>query len=81
MIVTVNVNDDKGIPVSGASVAAELLLEGMFFSSLSGTTDLSGAAVFKINNAPSGSYSITIIDVSAAGLIWDDITPDNNFTK
>ncbi len=81
MIVTVTVTDENGILLSGASVSADLLLDETFYKSLSGITDTSGSVAFKINNAPSGSYSLEINGIYAAGLTWDGITPYNSFTK
>lgn len=73
--------DDLGNPVGGASVSITLNHDSG--SSWSGTavTDSSGKAYFKLNNAPSGCYTTTVTDVSAANLTWNGTTPVNSFCK
>lgn len=79
--VTINVVDDGGQPVDGASVSTDLDLDGGSYSSKSGTTGPDGSVTFKFTNAPAGCYDTAITDVTAAGLLWDDITPSNGFAK
>jgi subtilisin family serine protease len=80
--VTISLLDDLGGPVAGASVSAALYLNGALDTSWTGTTGADGAATFQRKNAPSGTYTTEIIAVSAAGLSWDGVTPEENgFTK
>lgn len=73
--------DNFGNPVEGASVSITLNHDSGSSWSGTGVTDSSGKAAFKLNRAPSGCYSTTITDVSAANLTWDGTTPANNFCK
>jgi len=75
--VTVSLADDLGSPVAGASVS--LLLEHSSGSSwsFSGTTGTEGTVTFSVLNAPSGCYTTTVTDVTAAGLTWDAEDPGN----
>ncbi len=63
--------------VVGASVSIEVYLDGGSSPYFSGTitTDTSGVAKFTIVNAPNGTYSTIVTDVSAAGYTWDDAFP------
>ncbi len=46
------------------------------------TTDASGEVSLGVKNAPSGTYSTTVTNVtSTGGLTWDGTTPPNSFTK
>ena len=44
-------------------------------------TDASGAAVFAWNNAPEGEYYTEVVEIVADPLIWDGVTPPNDFSK
>ena len=68
-------------PADGASVSIDLLLNSSFYGSATGTTGTDGTVTFKATNAPSGTYTTTVTDVTAEGLTWDDETPENSFTK
>jgi hypothetical protein len=37
--------------------------------------------VFKVNNAPSGDYSVDVTDLTNEDLNWNGETPPNSFTK
>ncbi|MGV8106115.1 MAG: S8 family peptidase [Mesotoga sp.] len=69
--------------VVGASVSIEVYLDGGSSPYFSGTitTDTAGVAKFTIVNAPNGTYSTIVTDVSAAGYTWDDAFPDNSYEK
>ncbi|MFH1926558.1 MAG: S8 family serine peptidase [Chloroflexota bacterium] len=79
--ITVALVDDLGSPVSGASVSIDLYLDGSLYASGTGTTGTDGTVTFKVLNAPSGTYTTTVTDLTAAGLTWDGVTPENGFTK
>lgn len=79
--ITVAIVDDLGDPVAGASVSIGLNLNGSLFTSGNGTTGTNGTVLFGLKNAPSGTYTTVINNVTAAGLTWDGVTPPNNFTK
>jgi len=80
--ITVALVDDLGYPVAGASVSTKLdnTTTGQSWTG-SSTTGTDGTATFSLKNAPSGTYTTTVTDVTAAGLTWDGITPENGFTK
>lgn len=77
----VSVIDDFNNPVANASVSIELNRDGSLEATGTGTTGGDGVVIFSYKNAPSGTYSTTITDVTATGLTWDGITPSNEFTK
>lgn len=79
--VAVYLIDDLGNPVANASVSIDLSLNGSPYLSATGTTGTDGKAVFKANNAPSGTYVTTVTAVNATGLTWDGVTPTNEFVK
>ncbi len=79
--ITVSLQDDTGTPVSGASVAIQLFLNGSSYATGSGTTGSTGTFSFTARNAPSGTYSTTVTAVSASGLTWDGSTPSNSYMK
>jgi protocatechuate 3,4-dioxygenase beta subunit len=79
--VTAEVVDTLGNPVAGASVSIHLFLNDSLYLSATGTTGTNGTVSFKVNNAPSGTYTTKVKAVDAAGYIWDGITPSNGHTK
>ncbi|MCH8338800.1 MAG: S8 family peptidase [Chloroflexi bacterium] len=81
LLITVALVDDLGSPVAGASVSIDLNLGGSLLTSGTGTTGTDGTVTFSLKNAPSGCYTTTVTHVAAAGLIWDDGTPENEFCK
>jgi len=81
LLITIELLDDLGNPVSGASVSIDLNLNDSIFRSGTGTTGSSGTITFSLKNAPVGSYSTTVTDVTASGLTWDGSTPLNGFFK
>ena len=81
ILVAVTVSDDGEQPVDGASVSARLIVNGGSFGTKIGTTGPDGSVEFKFTNAPAGCYDTVITHVTAAGLSWDGIYPDNGFAK
>jgi hypothetical protein len=82
LTVTVWVEDDNDVAVSGASVSITLQNKTTGASwNTSGTTGSNGSVGFTLNNAPNGTYETTVMDVSASGLTWDGVTPANSYTK
>lgn len=80
--IVVELIDNLGNPVAGASVSIRLDNTTTVQSwTGAGTTGTDGKVLFKLNAAPSGTYTTTVTNVSANGLEWDGITPDNSFTK
>lgn len=71
--------NDQGGPVAGASVSIELYRDGGLYMAATGSTGTDGTVSFKSNNAPAGSYTTKVTNVSATGLTWDGATPDNSF--
>jgi len=81
LLVTISVLDNLGAAVSGASVSLSLSHTSDEWTGAASTGE-NGAVTFKLRNAPSGSYSTTVTNVSAEGLNWDGSTPsENTFTK
>ena len=78
LLITVALEDDAGNPVAGASVSVEVDCNGNPYSSGTGTTGTDGTVTFKLPNAPSGTYTTTVTDVTATGLTWDGATPEEN---
>jgi hypothetical protein len=67
--------------VADASVSIDVYLEWSLCVSYTGTTGTDGTVTFKKNNAPSGTYTTTVTDVTAGELNWDGVTPENSFSK
>ena len=69
--------------VVGASVSIAVYLNGGSSPYYTGTvtTDTVGVAKFTLVNAPSGTYSTVVTDISAAGYTWDGGYPENSFEK
>jgi serine protease len=81
IVITLTVRDNLDNPVGGASVSIDLYRNSSRVSSGTGTTSSSGILSFIYRNAPSGTYTTTVTNVSADGLTWDGVTPPNSFTK
>jgi len=83
--VTIPLLDDLDGPVAGASVSADLKLivdsSLVLVDSWTGTTGTDGTVTFQRKNAPSGTYTTIVTDVSADPLAWDGLTPPNEFPK
>jgi VCBS repeat-containing protein len=77
--VTVTLLDSAGNPVAGASVSATI--QGPTPGGGTATTDAAGTVSFRITNAAPGTYTTVVTSVTAEGLTWDGITPDNSYTK
>jgi len=73
--------DDTGSPVSGASVSIELSRDGSVIASGTGTTGSDGIVTFSLKNAASGCYTTTVTGIDASGFVWDVKTPTNEFCK
>ena len=81
LLITVALEDDFGYPVADASVSIDTYRDESFYATGTGTTGTDGTLTYKLRNAPSGTYTTTVIDVTAAGLTWDGLTPDNGYEK
>jgi len=75
--VTLLLLDNLDQPVAGASVSATLTRNGSSWN-FAGTTGSNGTVVFTLNNHGSGCYSTVVTAVTASGLAWDGVTPDDN---
>ena len=80
LLIRITVEDGDGNPIGGASVSMMLSNGGSTCTSTA-STGADGSVTFKLGNAPSGSYSTIINDVTAPGFEWDDTTPLNEFSK
>ncbi|MGE5293613.1 MAG: S8 family serine peptidase [Solirubrobacterales bacterium] len=81
LYITIQVEDDLGNPLYGASCMPAIYLNGRIYRAMSGRTNASGSATLRIASAPSGTYQTRISSLTATGLTWDGVTPDNGFTK
>lgn len=81
LYITVRVEDNRGDPVGGASFLSAIYLNERIYGALSGRTDAGGSCVLRISRAPSGMYRIRISSLTATGLTWDGVTPENGFAK
>jgi hypothetical protein len=81
LCIAVALVDNLENPVADASVSIEVYREGSLYVSYTGTTGTDGTVTFKKNNAPSGTYTTTVIEVTAGELIWDGVIPENRFIK
>lgn len=81
LLITVALEDDFGYPVADASVSIETYRDKSFYATGTGTTGTDGTLTYKLRNAPSGTYTTTVTDVTAAELTWDGFSPENSFTK
>lgn len=81
LIIIATLADNLGNPVAGAAVNINIDLNGVFYKTFTGTTATDGKVSFKINNAPSGAYKVTVTNVSASGLVWDGVKTEYTFTK
>ena len=73
--------DDLVDPVAGASVSIELSRDGSVIASGTGTTGTDGTLTFSLKNAAAGDYTTNVTDVTADGLTWDGVTPENGINK
>lgn len=81
LFIDVTVVDDLGAPVSGASIAVSVDLDGAPFGTASATSGSDGQVTFQAKNSPNGCYVTDVTSVSAAGLTFDGTDPLNGFAK
>lgn len=83
LLINVQVVDDFGTALSGASVSVSLTRDGASFGSASATTDEFGEARFVARNAPGGEYVTTVEDIVHGSLAYagPQSTPANSFVK
>jgi hypothetical protein len=82
LLITVALVDNLGGPVANASVSIVTYLDGSIYATGDqGITGMDGRMIFTLPNAPRGTYVTEVDDVTAEGLTWDSITPENSFRK
>lgn len=79
--IAVQLRDNFGDPVGGATVSIDLKLNGAVYASGTGSTGADGTVTFTLRNPPNGTYTTTVTAVVVADLTWDGATPANSFTK
>ena len=79
--ITIKLLDDLGNPVVGAEVSISIEVDGSSFANPTGTTGDDSSVSFYFKNIPPGTYTTTVTAVDAAGLLFDDETPTNSYTK
>lgn len=80
--VTVTIVDDQENAVSGASVSISTQHTSTGQSWVgTGTTGSNGAITFTIKNAPSGTYTTEVTNVSADGYTWDGYRHPTSYVK
>jgi subtilase family serine protease len=77
--ISVSGKDSSGQPVANVSVSIEVDLDGSTYGTATGTTNTNGVASFVARNAPSGTYTTTVINDASSGLTWD--TNYNSYNK
>ena len=77
LLITVALQDNMRNVVGGASVSIDLLRDGSFVASGTGTTGTDGTVTWILKNAESGCYTTAVTNVSAGGLAWDPDDPAN----
>jgi hypothetical protein len=81
--VTVAILNNLGGQPNGASISITMTnsTSGNIWTGTA-TTGTTGTVTFTLKNAPTGSYSTIVDNVTADGLIWEDqSTPDNGISK
>ena len=78
--ITVALEDNLSNPAAAASVSMRVDRNDSFYGSGVGTTGTNRTVTFTAKNAPPGTYTTTVTNVTA-GLTWDDVTPPNSFDK
>lgn len=83
LLITIELLDDLGNLVSGASVSIDLYREGSSIASGTSTTGSDGTVTFSLKNAASGFYTTDVIGVTYSDLVFiDDYPfPDDGFDK
>ncbi|MEW6181954.1 MAG: S8 family serine peptidase [Bacillota bacterium] len=81
LVVTANIVDSLGQPVTGASVDITVFRRDKQFYRGTAVTGTDGNAVFDPGHAPKGAYTTTVNAVEAEGCVWDGGTPDNSWVK
>lgn len=79
--VTVDVINDFGDPVAGASVSISLYRDGGLSGTGTASTGSSGSVTFQLRNAQSGCYTTDVTNVQSPGLNFDGTEPVNEFCK
>lgn len=80
--VDVFIVDNFGDPIAGASVTAEVFVNGGSIGTATDTTGSGGVAGFRLRGVSNGACITTgILDVTAAGLTWDGTEPANGYQK
>ncbi len=78
--VTVQIVDDDGAPVAGASVKVDVKLGSHSKLHGTATTNSVGEVTFTLDRAKSGTYTTIIQQVVADPLQWDGTTPANSYS-
>ena len=81
LLLICDVADDLGDPVAGASVSIAIAIGGSEYGNLTDATGEDGVVTFKLRNAPSGDYIVTVTGVAADGLTWDTEPCETTFTR
>jgi hypothetical protein len=79
--VTVDVVDDNGLPVAGASVTVSLNRDGSPAGSGTADTNTNGSVTFQLRNAADGCYETVVDNIVATGLSYNATYPTNGFAK
>lgn len=79
--VTIVIRDEYNNPVAGASVQAIVHSDRGDELPAAGTTDSTGAVVFGVKNASNGTWSTTVLQVTADGFEWDGVNLENSYSK
>ncbi len=81
LTVTVDVVDDLGNPISGASVSISLSKDGSSAGTGTADTNTSGSVTFQLRSAGDGCYETVVDNIVATGLSYNATYPMNGFAK
>jgi subtilisin len=72
LLITLQITDDSGTPVSGADVSADVFLEGKLHGTGAGVTDSNGKLTLESKNARAGCYAVTVQSVNHGSFLWEN---------
>jgi hypothetical protein len=78
LYVTFTAVSSSGQPLSGASIGLRILRSGTSYATGTARTGSNGTATISVKTSR-GCYSTTVTGVTAAGLVWDGVTPSNSY--
>jgi subtilisin len=81
LLIAIEVKDDFGALVAGASVSISLSRDGSPSGTGTASTGSDGTVTFQLRNAGAGCYTTDVTNITAAGLTFDGSEPTVIFCK